>query len=432
VENYRCVEIVRLVFYRICQFNLSTRNTMIDIEKIRKDFPILQVQKHKRPIVYFDNGATTQKPQVVIDTLSDFYSTKNSNIHRAVHFLSQESTNAYENARTTVKDFLNAASEKEIIFTSGTTESINLVATSFGEKFISEGDEILISQLEHHSNIVPWQLLAERKGASIKVIPMTTKGELDLSQLDKLLTDKTKIVTLNQVSNSLGTINPVKEVIAAAHQKNIPVLIDGAQAVQHMTVDVQELDADFYVFSGHKLYGPTGIGVLYGKEKWLNVMPPYKGGGDMIKKVSFKKTTYADLPLKFEAGTANYIDAIGLGATIKYVQNIGLENIAEYENKLLQYAEEKFKEVPNIIFYGTSENKAATISFGIKDVHPSDVGTLLDKLDIAVRTGSHCTQPLMEFYGISGTVRASFAFYNTTEEIDYFTESLKRVVMMLS
>ena len=405
---------------------------MIDIEKIRQDFPILQVQKHKRPIVYFDNGATTQKPQVVIDTLSDFYSTKNSNIHRAVHFLSQESTNAYENARTTVKDFLNAASGKEIIFTSGTTESINLVASSFGEQFISEGDEILISQLEHHSNIVPWQLLAERKGANIKVIPMTTKGELDLSQLDKLLTDKTKIITLNQVSNSLGTINPVKEIIAAAHKKDIPVLIDGAQAVQHMKVDVQELDADFYVFSGHKLYGPTGIGVLYGKEKWLNAMPPYKGGGDMIKKVSFEKTTYADLPLKFEAGTANYIDAIGLGAAIKYVQNIGLQNIAEYENELLQYAEEKFKEVPNIIFYGTSENKAATISFGIKDVHPSDVGTLLDKLDIAVRTGSHCTQPLMDFYGISGTIRASFSFYNTTEEIDYFTESLKRVVMMLS
>jgi len=405
---------------------------MLDINKIRKDFPILKRVKNKRPIVYFDNGATTQKPQVVMDTLNDFYSNKNSNIHRAVHFLSQESTNAYEAARTTVKEFLNAASETEIIFTSGTTESINLVASSFGEKYILEGDEILISELEHHSNIVPWQLMAEKKGASIKVIPMNQKGELDLSDLDNLLSNKTKIVTLNQVSNSLGTINPVKEVIEAAHKKNIPVLIDGAQAVQHMQVDVQDLDADFYVFSGHKLYGPTGIGVLYGKTKWLEAMPPYKGGGDMIKRVSFEKTTYADLPLKFEAGTANYIDAIALSSAIDYVKEIGLENIAEYENELLKYAEEKFKEVPNIIFYGTSEHKAATISFGIDGVHPSDVGTLLDKLDIAVRTGSHCTQPLMDFYGISGTIRASFAFYNTKEEIDYFTESLKRVVMVLT
>ena len=403
----------------------------MDIEKIRNDFPILKVVKYKRPIVYFDNGATTQKPQVVMDTLNDFYANKNSNIHRAIHFLSQESTNAYENARNIVKEFINAASEKEIIFTSGTTESINLVASSFGDKFISEGDEILISELEHHSNIVPWQLMAERKGAKIKVIPMNDKGELNLDNLDNLLTDKTKIVTLNQVSNSLGTINPVKEIIAAAHQKDIPVLIDGAQSIQHMQIDVQDLDADFFVFSGHKLYGPTGIGVLYGKEKWLDAMPPYKGGGDMIKKVSFEKTTYADLPLKFEAGTANYIDAIGLGAAIEYVQNIGLQNIAEYENELLKYAEEKLKDIPNIIFYGTSEQKAATISFGIKGVHPTDVGTLLDKLDIAVRTGSHCTQPLMDYFGISGTIRASFAFYNTKEEIDYFTESLKRVVMML-
>ena len=405
---------------------------MLDVNTIRKDFPILKRVKNKRPIVYFDNGATTQKPQVVMDTLNDFYSNKNSNIHRAVHFLSQESTNAYEAARTTVKEFLNAASETEIIFTSGTTESINLVASSFGDKFISEGDEILISELEHHSNIVPWQLMAEKEGAIIKVIPMNQKGELDLSDLDKLLSNKTKIVTLNQVSNSLGTINPIKEVIDAAHQKNIPVLIDGAQAVQHMQVDVQALDADFYVFSGHKLYGPTGIGVLYGKTKWLEAMPPYKGGGDMIKKVSFKKTTYADLPLKFEAGTANYIDAIGLKSAIDYIQNLGLENIAEYENDLLKYAEKKFEEIPNIIFYGTSEHKAATISFGFENIHPSDVGTLLDKLDIAVRTGSHCTQPLMDFYGISGTIRASFAFYNTKEEIDYFTDSLKRVVMMLS
>ncbi len=405
---------------------------MLDIDKIRKDFPILETVKYKRPIVYFDNGATTQKPKVVTDTLTNFYLSKNANIHRAVHFLSQESTNAYETARTTIKSFLNASSEKEIIFTSGTTESINLVASSFGERFIFKGDEILISELEHHSNIVPWQFIAEKKGAIIKVIPMNNKGELILDNLDNLLSDKTKIVTLNQVSNSLGTINPVKKIIAAAHKKEIPVLIDGAQSVQHMKVDVQDLDADFFVFSGHKLYGPTGIGVLYGKEKWLEAMPPYKGGGDMIKKVSFEKTTYADLPLKFEAGTANYIDAIGLKSAIDYVQGVGLQNIAEYENDLLKYAEQKLKEVPNIIFYGTSVNKAATISFGIKGVHPTDVGTLLDKLDIAVRTGSHCTQPLMDFYGISGTIRASFAFYNMKEEIDYFTESLKKVVMMLT
>lgn len=404
---------------------------MLDIDKIRKDFPILQTVKYKRPIVYFDNGATTQKPQVVMDTLNEFYSSKNSNIHRAVHYLSQESTNGYEAARTTVKTFLNAASESEVIFTSGTTESINLVASSYGEKFINPGDEILISELEHHSNIVPWQLMAEKRSAVIKVIPMNDKGELKLDNLDELLTERTKIVTLNHVSNSLGTINPIKQVIDAAHKKGIPVLIDGAQSVQHMTVDVQELDADFFVFSGHKLYGPTGIGVLYGKEKWLEAMPPYKGGGDMIKKVSFEKTTYADLPLKFEAGTSNYIDAIGLKAAIDYVQDIGLDNIAQYENELLKYAEEKFKEVPHIIYYGTSQFKAATISFGIDGVHPSDVGTLLDKLDIAVRTGSHCTQPLMDYFGISGTIRASFSFYNTKEEIDYFTECLIRVIGML-
>ena len=403
----------------------------MDINKIRKDFPILETVNNKRPIVYFDNGATTQKPQVVMDTLNEFYSSKNANIHRAIHYLSQESTNAYESARTTVKEFINAASEKEIIFTSGTTESINLVASSFGEKFISEGDEILISELEHHSNIVPWQLMPEKKGAKIKVIPMNNKGELVLDNLNSLLTDKTKIVTLNQVSNSLGTINPVKKIIEAAHKKNIPVLIDGAQSVQHMKVDVQDLDADFFVFSGHKLYGPTGIGVLYGKEKYLDAMPPYKGGGDMIKKVSFEKTTYADLPLKFEAGTANYIDAIALKSAIDYIQNIGLENIANYEDDLLKYAEGKLKDVPYIMFYGTSEHKSATLSFGIEGVHPSDVGTLLDKLDIAVRTGSHCTQPLMDYFGISGTIRVSFAFYNTKEEIDYFTESLKKVVMML-
>lgn len=402
-----------------------------NIDKIRKDFPILSTVVHKRPLVYFDNGATTQKPQVVLDTLNEYYSSKNSNIHRAVHYLSQESTSGYENARTTVKNFLNASSDKEIVFTSGTTDAINLVASSFGEKYIEENDEILISELEHHSNIVPWQLLAEKKGAIIRVIPMNEKGELDISGLNDLINSKTKIVTLNHVSNSLGTINPIKKIIEIAHRKDVPVLIDGAQSVQHMKVDVQDLDADFYVFSGHKLYGPTGIGVLYGKEKWLEAMPPYRGGGDMVKKVTFEKTTYADLPLKFEAGTANYIDAIGLASAIKYVQSIGLENIAQYENGLLKYAEERFQQIPDIIFYGTSEQKAATISFGINGLHPSDVGTLLDKLDIAVRTGSHCTQPLMNYFGISGTIRASFAFYNTKEEIDYFIESLQRVITML-
>lgn len=404
---------------------------MFDVHKIRKDFPILEVVNFKRPIVYFDNGATTQKPKVVTDTLARFYLTKNSNIHRAVHFLSQECTSAYEAARQTVQSFINASSYKEIIFTSGTTESINLVASSYGEAFISEGDEILISHLEHHSNIVPWQLLADKKKAIIKVIPMNQKGELVLDDLDALINERTKMVTLNHVSNSLGTINPIEKIIAAAHKKNVPVLIDGAQSIQHLAIDVQALDADFFAFSGHKIYGPTGIGVLYGKQKWLEKMPPYKGGGDMVNKVTFEKTTYAELPLKFEAGTANYIDAIGLKSAIDYVKNIGLDKIEKYEHELLVYATEQLSNIPNIIFYGTSEHKAATISFGIDGLHPSDVGTILDKFDIAVRTGSHCTQPLMSFFGISGTVRASFSFYNTKEEIDYFVTSLKKAIVML-
>ncbi len=404
---------------------------MIDVSAIRKDFPILDFVNHKRPIVYFDNGATTQKPKVVTDTLTEFYLNKNSNIHRAVHYLSQESTAEYEAARTAVRKYINAADDKEIIFTSGTTEGINLVSNSFGSQFINEGDEIIVSQLEHHSNIVPWQLLAQRKKAHIKVLPINEKGELKIELLPELINSKTKLIAVNHVSNSLGTINPVKAIVELAHQHHVKVLVDGAQAVQHMPVDVQDLDADFYVFSGHKLFGPTGIGVLYGKQSLLDAMPPYKGGGDMIKKVSFEETTYADLPLKFEAGTANYVDAIGLKAAIDYVQNIGLENIAKYENDLLVYATHQLQEVPYIQFYGTAAHKAATISFGIEGVHPSDIGEILDKLDIAVRTGSHCTQPLMDFFGISGTVRASFAFYNTKEEIDYFVASLKRAVSML-
>ncbi len=403
----------------------------LDITSIRKDFPILETVNYKRPVVYFDNGATTQKPQCVMDTLTEFYSRKNSNIHRAVHMLSQESTSAYEVARETVRAFINADSYQEIIFTSGTTESINLVAHSFGQKYISEGDEIIVSHLEHHSNIVPWQLVAERQGASIKVIPMNQEGALEIEALETLITPKTKMIAVNHVSNSLGTVNPIKDIIKIAHQHNTKVLVDGAQAVQHLPVDVQDLDADFYVFSGHKLFAPTGIGVLYGKKALLEDLPPYKGGGDMVDKVTFEKTTYAELPLKFEAGTVNYIDAIGLKSAIDYIQNIGMENIAEYEHELLLYATEQLQTVPHILFYGTAKHKSATISFGIDGVHPTDIGEVLDKLDIAVRTGTHCTQPIMNFYGISGTVRMSLAFYNTKEEIDYFVASLKKVVMML-
>ncbi len=404
---------------------------MLDINKIREDFPILKVQKYKRPIVYFDNGATSQKPQVVIDAISRFYEQTNSNIHRAVHRLSQESTEAYEDARETVRKFINARSTKEIVFTSGTTEGINLLSNVFAAQYIQKGDEILISALEHHSNIVPWQLVAERYGAKLKVIPINDKGELEINQLDTLLTPQTKIVAVNYVSNSLGTINPVKDIIKKAHQRNIPVMLDAAQSVQHLPTDVQDLDVDFLVFSGHKILAPTGIGVFYGKEKYLEEMPPYKGGGDMIKTVTFEKTTYADLPLKYEAGTANYVGAYALKTALDYINEIGLDAIAKYEDELLNYAMEQLQSIPNIIFYGTSSHKSATISFGFKDVHPSDIGTMLDKLDIAVRTGSHCTQPIMDYFGISGTVRVSLAFYNTKEEIDYFVSALKRVMSML-
>jgi len=410
---------------------MSTKPCTFEIEKIRADFPILKTVKYKRPLVYFDNGATTQKPQIVIDTLTEYYSTKNSNIHRAVHYMSQVCTHSYESARKTIKQFINAAYEHEIVFTSGTTESINLVANSFGSRFVGEGDEILVSQLEHHSNIVPWQLMAERQNAKVVMWPMNDKGELRMDLLDGLLNKKTKLVCLNHVSNALGTINPVEEVIRIAHQKNIPVLVDGAQAIQHLKVDVQALDADFYAFSGHKIYGPTGIGVLYGKSKWLEAMPPYKGGGDMVKKVSFEKTTYADLPLKFEAGTANYIDAIALGEAINYIDQIGLEQIASYEHELLLYAEKQLKTIDGIRIFGTSDHKAATVSFTYKNTHPSDLGEMLDKFDIAVRTGSHCAQPLMAYFGIGGTVRMSMSFYNTKEEIDYFVASLKKVCSML-
>lgn len=400
---------------------------MIDIQTIRKDFLILNQKIYNHQLVYFDNAATTQKPQIVIDTTNEYYHKYNSNIHRGVHYLSEKMTEAYESARKTVKNFINAKFQHEIIFTSGTTESVNLVAFAFGERFILKDDEIIISQHEHHSNIVPWQMMCERKGAKIKVISSNYNGELDLDAFQKLFNEKTKIVAVNHVSNSLGTINDIKKIIEIAHEYNVPVFIDGAQGIQHQIVDVQKLDCDFYAFSGHKIYGPTGIGVLYGKEKWLNEMPPYKGGGDMIKTVTFEKTTYNDLPLKYEAGTINFIGAIGLAAAIKYIEIIGMQNIIEYEEMLFKYLKEKISKVPEIRIYGTAPNKICLISFLLGKIHHFDTGMMLDKMDIAVRTGNHCNQPTMQFYGIEGTVRASLTFYNTVEEIDYFIESLLKV-----
>jgi len=400
---------------------------MLDIQAIRKDFPILNQKIYNHQIVYFDNAATSQKPQIVIDTTNEYYLKYNSNIHRGVHYLSEKMTEAYENARKTVKSFINAKFQHEIIFTSGTTESINLVAFAFGEKYISENDEIIISQHEHHSNIVPWQMMCERKGAKIKVLPSQYNGELDLNAYKNLFNDKTKIVAVNHASNSLGTINNIETIIKIAHEHNVPVLIDGAQGIQHQIVDVQQLDCDFYAFSGHKIYGPTGTGVLYGKEKWLNEMPPYKGGGDMIKTVTFEKTTYNALPLKYEAGTANFVGAIGLSAAIKYVEIIGMKNIIEYEEMLFKYLNEKISKVPEIRIYGTATNKICLISFLLGKIHHFDTGMMLDKMDIAVRTGNHCNQPTMQFYGIEGTVRASLTYYNTIEEIDYFIDSLIKV-----
>ncbi len=403
---------------------------MIDVSKIREDFPILHKIGYKKPLVYLDNGATTQKPIQVIDKISEYYKEYNSNIHRGVHLLSQKTTIAFENARVKVQQFIKAEHSHEVIFTSGTTNSINLVATSFGEKFISEGDEIIISSLEHHSNIVPWQMLCERKGAILKIIPINEKGEIIFEEYIKLLNKNTKLVSVTHVSNTLGTVNPIKDIINEAHKRDIPVMIDGAQAIHHIPVDMVELDCDFYVFSGHKMYGPTGIGVLYGKEKWLNAMPPYMGGGDMIKTVSFEKTVYNELPFKFEAGTANYIDAIALGTAIDYINNIGLENIAEYEHELLKYATEKLLSIDGLKIYGTADNKSSVISFLIDGIHHYDTGMILDKMDVAVRTGTHCTEPLMKLLNIEGTVRASFSFYNTKEEVDALYEALEKVKIM--
>ncbi len=405
--------------------------TSIDIEKIRADFPILSRKVNGRPLIYFDNGATSQKPRSVIDSLENYYKDQNANIHRGVHTLSQEVTLAYENARSTIQNHLNARHSHEIVFTKGTTDSINLVASSFGKKYISEGDEIIISAMEHHSNILPWQQLCEEKGAVLKVIPINDAGELIISDYKRLLNEKTKIVAITHISNTLGTINPIEEIIALAHAKNIPVLVDGAQAVPHTAVDVQALDCDFYCFSGHKLFGPTGVGILYGKEKWLNEMPPYQVGGGTIKTVSFEKTEYADLPLKFEAGTPHIEGGIGLAVAINYINTIGLDTIADYEHELLLYATDALQKIEGLKIIGTAKNKASVISFAVKGLHPFDIGTILDQLGIAVRTGHHCTQPLMAFYCVPGTIRVSFAFYNTKEEIDIFIKGLQKAISML-
>jgi cysteine desulfurase/selenocysteine lyase len=404
---------------------------MIDIENIRSDFPILKQTVNGKPLVYFDNAATSQKPQVVIDAIESYYKDINSNIHRGVHTLSQLATTAYEATRDKIQAHFNVKYSHEIIFTRGTTESINLVASSF-TPMLKKDDEIIISYLEHHSNIVPWQLLCERTGAKLKVIPINDKGELLVSEFDKLLSDKTKLVAVNHVSNTLGTINPIKELIDKTHQYNAVILIDGAQATPHLKVDFQALDCDFYCASAHKMYGPTGIGFLYGKEDLLNQLQPYHGGGEMIKEVTFEKTTYADLPHKFEAGTPNIAAGIAFGTALDYINHIGIDHIAKYEDELLQYATKKLLDINGLKIYGTAEKKASVISFNIANIHPFDIGSIVDRLGFAVRTGHHCTQPIMQFFNISGTVRASFSFYNTKEEIDAFVEAVKRAKTMLS
>ncbi|MDC3229174.1 cysteine desulfurase [Flavobacteriaceae bacterium] len=403
----------------------------LDIKKIRKDFPILSRKVNGYPLVYFDNAATSQTPKIVIDKIVDYYSNYNANIHRGVHALSQEATDVYELARTKITNHFNAKHNHEIIFTSGTTHSINMVASGFSE-ILKSGDEILVSALEHHSNIVPWQMLCEKTGATLKVIPMTEMGELSIADYTRLLSEKTKLVFVNHVSNTLGTINPIKVIIDKAHEKGAAVLIDGAQATSHLIPDFQKLNVDFYVTSAHKMCGPTGVGILYGKEKWLQELPPYQGGGEMIKEVSFEKTTYADLPHKFEAGTPNIAGGIAFGAAVDYLNSIGLKDIAIYENELLKYATKELLKIDGVKIYGTSSNKTAVISFNIDKIHPYDIGTIIDKLGVEVRTGQHCTQPIMDFYKISGTIRASFAFYNTKEEIDVFIAAINKAKMMLS
>ncbi|MBP5764727.1 MAG: cysteine desulfurase [Bacteroidales bacterium] len=403
---------------------------MLDVLAIRRDFPILSSQVYGKPLVYLDNAATTQKPQCVVDKLTEGYLHHNANVHRGVHFLSQDATDLHEGARRTVQKFLNAASSDEIIFTRGTTESINLVASSFGDAFLREGDEVIVSEMEHHSNIVSWQLLQRRHKIVIKVVGMNDRQELDMDHFRSLFSSRTKLVSITQVSNVLGTVNPIKEIIRIAHSHQVPVLVDGAQSTPHQKVDVQDLDADFLVFSGHKVYGPTGVGVLYGKRQWLDQMPPYQGGGEMIQTVSFGNTTFNELPYKFEAGTPDFIGTVGLATALDYVSGIGLDNIADYEHQLLTYATDEFQRIPGMRIFGNAAEKSAVLSFLVDGIHHYDMGLLLDKLGIAVRTGHHCAQPLMESLGIEGTVRASFSFYNTQEEVDALVAGVKRVCKM--
>lgn len=401
-----------------------------DVNAIRKDFPILSTTVYDRPLIYLDNAATTQKPLCVLDAMRHEYLNANANVHRGVHYLSQQATELHEAARETVRRFINAGKTEEVVFTRGTTESINLVASSFCEEFMKEGDEIIVSVMEHHSNIVPWQLQAARRGVAVRVIPMNDEGELDMEAYAGMFTERTKIVSVAHVSNVLGTVNPVREMIRIAHSHGVPVLVDGAQSTPHFRVDVQDLDCDFFAFSGHKIYGPTGIGVLYGKEEWLDRMPPYQGGGEMIESVTFEKTVFQSLPFKFEAGTPDYIATHGLAVALDYVNDIGLENISSHERELTSYCMEQMRSIDGIALFGTSEHKDAVVSFLVGDIHHLDMGTLLDRLGIAVRTGHHCAQPVMQRYGIQGAVRASFAMYNTREEIDALVEGVRRVSRM--
>lgn len=403
-----------------------------DVNKIRQDFPILSRQVNGKPLVYFDNAATTQKPKSVIDKLTEYYSNMNSNVHRGVHYLSELSSKEYENTRKLVQSFINARSSNEIIYTRGTTESINLVASTYGRANIKEGDEVLITHMEHHSNIVPWQLLCEEKGAKLRVVPITDDGELILSEYDKLINEKTKFVSVVHISNSLGTINPIKKIIEKAHKFNIPVLIDAAQSIQHSNVNVQELDCDFLAFSGHKMYGPTGIGILYGKKELLDKMPPYQGGGDMILSVTFEKTLFNTIPYKFEAGTPHIAGVIGLSDAIKYIQEIGINNIASYEAELLKYATEAISEIKEVKIIGTAREKSCVLSFVIDGIHPHDIGTFLDRDGVAIRTGHHCTEPIMKRFNVPATSRASFAFYNLKDEVDVFVKSLRNVIKLFS
>ena len=402
----------------------------MDLNNIREDFPILSRTVYNRPLVYLDNGATTQKPRCVVDAITDEYYSVNANVHRGVHFLSQQATELHEASRETVRKFINARSTNEIVFTRGTTESINLLAYSFGEAMMNEGDEVIISTMEHHSNIVPWQLLAERKGIKLRVIPITDEGELVMEEYERLFNEKTRLVSVMHVSNVLGTVNPVRRIIDTAHSHGVPVLIDGAQSTPHFAVDMQELDCDFFAFSGHKIYGPTGVGVLYGKEEWLDRLPPYQGGGEMIESVSFEKTVFERLPFKFEAGTPDYVATHGLATAIDYINSIGMENISAHEQMLTQYCMQQLKTIDGMRIFGEAEHKDAVVSFLVGDIHHLDMGTLLDRLGIAVRTGHHCAQPLMDRLGIQGTVRASFSFYNTKEEVDALVAGVRRVSQM--